>query len=109
MKTNTLSPEDCNALIQRMPCESGPLPSATTWQRVDVGFLETYVGDSLYVITLIERLPKTIDEVQSQGESVEETVIRYLQGEGFVGEQFVYLGLQRFDKDNLPEGLEGIM
>jgi hypothetical protein len=79
------------------------------WKRVDVGTLETYVGDSLYVITLIDQLPTSLEEAASNGLSAEDTVIRYLQGEGFLGEEFVYLGLQRFDKNNLPDGLGGIL
>lgn len=107
MNPNTLSPLELNALISTMPTEDGTkFAYAKEWQRVDVGKLETYVGDRLYVITLVEKLPETMDEVEANGLSAEETVIRYLQGEGFIDEEFVYVGLQRFDLQNPPRGLD---
>lgn len=104
---NTLSPEELNAVIRNLPPdENGPFIAPKKWMRVDVGTLETYVGDKLYVITLVEKLPNSLEEVESNAEFAEQTVIRYLQGEGFIGEEYAYVGLQRFDLKNLPEELQ---
>jgi hypothetical protein len=105
MKESNISMPELNALVHGFPCEDGPLPPAKNWVRVDVGDLETYVGDRLYVVTLVETLPDSVEEIKQFGASAEATVIKYLQGEGFIDNEFLYIGLQRFDLQNPLDGM----
>ena len=103
---NTLNPQELNAIIRNIPPDNhGAFAIPKGWTRVDVGNLETYVGDSIYIITLIEKLPRTMTEMESDNMSVEQVVTKYLRDEGFIGEEYAYIGLQRFDLANPPEGL----
>lgn len=82
------------------------MPAPKMWRRVDVGTLETYVGDDVYAMAFINQIPNTIEEMELNNKRAEETVIRYLQAEGFIGKEYIYMGLQRFDLQHLPQGFE---
>ncbi len=102
---------ELDELVSHFPTEDGiPYPPAKEWKRVDVGTIEVYVGSPAsgvhYVIGLVEKLPESMEEMEKNGESAETVIIRYLQNEGFIGEEFVYVGLQRFDLQNPPDGMK---
>lgn len=103
---DTLTPRELDAIIRSIPPdEDGPFIAPKKWARVDVGNLETYIGDKLYVVTLVEKLPETIDELEANNESAEKIVIRYLQNEGFIDEEYAYVGMQQLDLRKPPLGL----
>lgn len=104
--TKNISDEELNSIIINAPTVDGAMPAAKKWIRADVGIIETYVGDGIYVVTLIEHLPKTVGELKKNCENVEEIVAKYLRGEGFIGEEYLYVALQRFDLTNPPKGVE---
>jgi hypothetical protein len=99
---NTLQPFELNATIRQMG-----FPAPKSWHRVDCGQIEAYVGDKLYVIALVEKCPDNIAELKENQSKTEHTVIKYLQSEGFVGKEYVYVGMQRFNLKKPPEGLLG--
>lgn len=106
MKNNTLSTFELNAIMRTMPLDDNhKLPPAKNWKKIDIGKTETYVGDNLYVVALVEKLPRDMKEVETNGMSTEKVVIKYLRGEGFIGDEYFYVGMQRFDVKNPPNDL----
>lgn len=83
------------------PCFDG----ANKWQRIDIGDFETYVGDNCYVITIISSHLINLYSQEQVCNKVRETVIRYLQGEGFVSGDYIYIGLQEIDLQNPPNSI----
>jgi hypothetical protein len=103
---HSLSGSELNSLIYNAPSfEEHGICQAKDWQRVDVGDLEVYVGDEKYIIAFVEHPPKSIEEMEKNTLTVQEIVITYLQGEGFIGEDYVYVGLQQIDLTNLKKML----
>lgn len=95
---NSLQPSELNATIRSMG-----FPAPKAWKRVDCGQIETYVGDGLYVISLVEKCPDNKEEMKENQFKTETTVIKYLQGEGFIEKEYVYVGMQRFSLKNPPK------
>ncbi len=81
-----------------------PFPAPKKWERVDVGETECYVGDRLYVLALVENPPETIEELKANQSNTENMVIKYMQSEGFIEKEYVYVGMQRFNLKNPPKG-----
>lgn len=79
---------------------------AKSWQRIDVGDQETYVGDGAFVITLIKHQPASIEEMQENCKKVQPVVIRYLLGEGFITDAYLYIALQELDLKRPIEGMD---
>lgn len=95
MKPN-ISPEDLNWYI--MSASLGkPLPSAKRWIRIDVGEIETYVGDEVYVISIVNKRPADIEEMKENSIKAQKIVVSYLMSEGFINKDFLFIGLQTFD------------
>lgn len=93
-----LTTEELNDYIVTAPTLVGqPLTPAKKWSRVDIGSIEVYVGDGLYVITLVHHRPRDLDEIKENCSKAEQKVIQYLQSEGFITEEYFYLGLQTLD------------
>lgn len=112
MKTpDSLTVPELNAVIRSMPIDEmtgAPFPAPKKWQRVDVGNIECYVGDRICVIALVEKQPDTVSELKQNQLNTETTIIRYLQNEGWIDKEYVYVGMQRFSLKNPPKGfLEG--
>ena len=101
---DTLTPPELDAIVRTLPEENGPYPRPHKWNRVDVGHTEVYVGDSIYIIALVEKLPESVDELASNQVNTEDTVVKYLRSEGFIGEEYSYVGMQRFSLRNHPKG-----
>lgn len=101
---DTLTPPELDAIIRNLPKERGPYPRSRKWKRVDVGHIEVYIGDNLYVVALCEKLPESVDDLAKNQANIEDTVIGYLQSEGFVGEEYAYVGMQRFCMRHPPKG-----
>ena len=70
---------------------------------MDVGTTEVYVGDELYVIAMVNARPITRDIMKKNNDAVEKTVTRYLQAEGFINNEYVYVGMQTLKLDDLPK------
>jgi hypothetical protein len=95
---------DCqlnNYLTHSCPAFSG----AKKWIRIDVGDQETYVGDNTFIITVIKHKPMNVDEMNSNCNKIQPIVIRYLQSEGFIDKEYIYIGLQEIDLQDPPDGL----
>lgn len=73
-----------------------PCPRPKKWVRVDCGQTEVYVGDRLYIIALVEKIPDSEDEVVTTQLNVNQTVVKYLRSEGFIDNDYAYIGMQRF-------------
>jgi hypothetical protein len=101
---DTLTPPELDAIVRNLPEEAGPYPRPRKWKRVDVGQTEAYVGDDLYVVALCEKLPESVDELVKSQANTEDTVIKYLQSEGFIGQEYAYVGMQRFKLNHPPKG-----
>ncbi len=99
---NSLQQHELNATIRTMG-----FPAPKAWKRVDCGSIEAYVGDKLYVIALVETCPDNIEQLKENQTKTELTVIKYMQSEGFVGKEYVYVGMQRFNLKKPPQGLFG--
>ena len=98
-----------NALIRTLPIADlveNPLPQPKSWLRVDCGTTEVYVADRLFVVALLERQHKDVTALTSAHLNTEETIIKYLRGEGFIDDEYAYVGLQKFELGNL--NLEGL-
>ena len=96
---NTLTPEELDAIIRTIPMDERlpePLPKPKKWVRIDCGQTEVYVGDKLYIIALVEKIHDSEDEIVATQLSVEETVVKYLRSEGFIDNDYAYVGMQRF-------------
>jgi hypothetical protein len=106
---NTLTPKDLDGIVRSIPPEemvSDPLPKPKKWVRVDCGQIEVYVGDRLYIVALVEKIPDTEDEVVSAQLNVEQTVVKYLRSEGFIDNDYAYVGMQRFQMNSKEDGEE---
>lgn len=79
---------------------------AKVWQRIDVGDQETYVGDSSFVITIIKHPPASVEEMNENCKKVQPIVIRYLLGEGFITDAYLYMALQELDLRRPIEGMD---
>ena len=90
---NTLTPRRLNEVVRMMPT---PPPTPKQWLRVDCGNIETYVGDSLIVVTLVEDLIASPLAVKVYQAKTHTTVIKYLKSEGFIGKEYYYVGFQKF-------------
>ena len=96
---NTLTPRELDEIVRTIPLDEmveDPLPRPKKWVRVDCGQTEVYVGDRLYIIALVEKIPTTEDEVVETQLGVEQTVVKYLRSEGFIDRDYAYIGMQRF-------------
>ena len=102
---DTLTPPELDAIVRNLPEDDGPYIKPKKWKRVDVGQTEVYVGDDLYIVALCEKLPESVDELAKNQVNTEDTVIKYLQSEGFIGQEYAYVGMQRFKLNHPPEGL----
>ena len=101
--TDTLTPLQLDSIVRNLPNEPvGTLPK--TWKRVNCGQIEAYVGDGIFVVALVEKLPESVDELATNQINTEETIIKYLKSEGFLGEEYAYVGMQRFAIRNHPKG-----
>lgn len=97
MKPN-ISPEELNWYIMSAPNLLGkPLPPAKQWSRIDVGQIETYVGDGVYVIAVVNKRPADAEEMKENGVKAQKLVVSYLMSEGFIDKDFLFIGLQTFD------------
>lgn len=93
-----ISPEELNTYITGITSDIGSqLPPAKTWTRIDVGPIETYVGDGIYVISVVNHRPKDIQELEANSAKAQQKVIAYLKGEGFIDVEYFYIGLQTLD------------
>lgn len=102
---DTLTPPELDAIIRNLPSEAlGPMPKPKKWKRVDCGTIEVYVGDGLYVVALCEKLPESVDSLVENQVNTEDTVIKYLRNEGFIEEEYAYVGMQRFSLRKPPKG-----
>ena len=101
---NTLTTPELDAILRTLPDDAGPYPKPKKWRRVDVGHTEVYVGDRLYIVALVEKLPETIDELATTQVNTEDVVIKYLRSEGFIDEEYAYVGMQRFSLRQPPKG-----
>lgn len=88
-------------LSDACPCFDG----AKSWQRIDVGDVETYVGDGTFVIAILKDVPADKEELDDNCQKVQPVIIRYLTGEGFISEEYLYMALQEFDLQNPPDWL----
>ena len=97
---NTLTNKELNEVVKLIPLDDlipeKPLPKPKKWIRVDCGQTEVYVGDRLYIIALVEKIPESIDEVTGTHVKLEDVVIKYLKAEGFIDNDYAYIGMQRF-------------
>lgn len=74
----------------------------------DIGNVEVYLGDSAYIVAIIHLSPKDMPDIFDLPvayQRVKDTVLKYMQGEGFVGTEYIYLALQEFDLQTPPSGL----
>ena len=76
--------------------DGGYYPAAKHWQRIDVGNIETYVGDRLYIVSVVAVKDNDADNHESFVIAVQKRVVRYLSAEGFIDAEFLYIGLQDF-------------
>lgn len=79
---------------------------AKSWQRVDVGEQETYVGDGAFVITIIKHHPANVEEMNENCKKVQPIVIGYLLGEGFITDAYLYIALQELNMQRPIEGMD---
>lgn len=101
---DNISSYELNLLISNLPPIEGIIPYAKQWLRVNVGDIEVYVGDQLFIVALITTEAKTKDELQEKGLATEKTILNYLRSEGFIDKNYAYIGLQRFDgNEGIPE------
>lgn len=92
-----------NAFIRTMPSADGQvLPVPKVWQLVNMGAVPVYVGDREYVVAFVDKQPASMADMESNQAATEEVVIRYLQQEGFIDEEYVYVGMQQFDLGKIP-------
>ena len=103
---DTLTPSELDAIIRNnLPNEAvGRMPKHKEWKRVDCGSIEVYLGDGVYIVVLVEKLPESVDGLVSNQVNTEDTVIKYLRSEGFIKEEYVYVGMQRFTIKIHPKG-----
>lgn len=94
---DTLSAPELDAIVRNLPQEAiGPVSKPKKWLRVNVGQTEVYVGDELYVVALVEKLPESVDDLTNTQVNTQDTVVKYLQSEGFLDKEYAYVGMQRF-------------
>ena len=95
---DTLTPQELDAIIRTIPDEltGEPFAAPKVWKRVDCGETEVYVGDRLYVVALVDKLTDSEQEVVDNQINTEDTVIKYLTGEGFLDDEYAYIGMQQF-------------
>lgn len=92
-----------DAFIRTMPTADGrALPVPKAWTLVKMGQVPVYVGDREYVVAFVDKQPTSMADMESNQAATEETVIRYLQQEGFIDEEYVYVGMQQFDLGKIP-------
>ena len=100
---NTLTVKELDSIVRTIPLNemvANPLPKPKKWVRVDCGQTEVYVGDRMYIVALVEKIPDSEDEVVETQLNVEETVVKYLRSEGFIDNDYAYIGMQRFKLNN---------
>ncbi len=106
---DTFTLAELNTIIRSMSVDEvtrQSFPAPNKWTRVDVGEIECYVGDGLYVVAMIERQPETMPEMEKNQINTEAAIIKYMQGEGWIGKEYVYVGMQRFNLKKPPESLD---
>jgi hypothetical protein len=106
MKEATITCEELNAYVVNLERPDGKLPGAKLWLRVDnFKDVEVWVGDKLYVVAIIQNVPKTYAKMRQNGVACEKAVMKYLQAEDFVGSEYLYIGLQDVPVNRIPKGL----
>lgn len=108
---NTLTPDQLNAIIRTLPLNDmveTPFPPPKKWTRVDCGEIEVYVADRLFVVALLERQHKDVATLTSAHLSSEDAIVKYLRSEGFIDAEYAYIGMQKFEVDDLIDGLDGM-
>jgi hypothetical protein len=103
---NSLTPLELDGIIRVLPSEAAdPTSKPKAWKRVDCGQIEVYVGDRLYIVVLVDKFPESVNEMTANQSNTEETVVKYLRSEGFIDDEYAYVGMQRFSLRKPPEGL----
>jgi hypothetical protein len=103
-KPNSLTIHDLNNAIANLPTITNNIKSKPKeWKRVDVGQTEVYLGDNLFVVALVENLPASYEEMSQNQVNTEIVVTKYLKSEGFIGEKYAYVGMQKLNLKNLPD------
>ena len=77
-----------------------------TWVTVNMGEIETHVGDKKYIISFVDKLQPTVEKAEMQGIAIEEIITKYMVEEGFVGDEYAYIGMQLFDSTNIIDDEE---
>ncbi len=85
-------------IVKNIPDEltGEPFTPPKEWKRVDCGDIEVYVGDRMYVVALVDKLPESEKEVVDNQINTEDTVLKYLTDEGFLDDEYAYIGMQQF-------------
>lgn len=92
---NTYTPQELNDILLTLPFIE-QLPTPKKWVRVDCGQTEVYVGDRLYIVALVDETTADIEKITETQIKVEQTVVKYLQNEGFIDNDCAYIGIQKF-------------
>lgn len=101
--TDKLVAHGLDAIIRTVPTPDGkPFPAPKEWVEVRMTKALIYVGDREYVIGFVEIPPISMEQMEETQEYTEKMVVSYLQKEGFIGEEYVYVGMQQFDLKNIP-------
>lgn len=106
MNKGTITVEELNAYIVNLSDQNGRLPKAKSWVQVDnFKDIELWVGDGLYVVSIIKDVPKTKTDLEQNALKAKDTVLKWLQDEGFITHEHFYVGLQDLPVNKLPTGL----
>ncbi len=98
-----------NEIISSLPISlniDGSPGKVKTWVTVNIGDIETHVGDRSYIISFVDKLQPTVEKAEIQGIAIEEMIIKYLMNEGFIDTEYAYIGMQLFDATNIMEDNE---
>ena len=61
-----------------------------------------------YIIALVDKLPTSKSECKENQLKAEITIIKYLENEGFIGKEHIYVGMQKFEFGTEAKGfIEG--
>jgi hypothetical protein len=101
MKQHNISWFELNSIIsQLLPPNGLNATPAKKWIRVDVGNIETYVGDKYYIISVIYVNTSDVEKLKQIGIDYKKVTVQYLKNEGFIeSDEYAYIGLERFKKE----------
>ncbi|HQI46557.1 MAG TPA: hypothetical protein PLC59_10920 [Bacteroidales bacterium] len=95
--SNFLTTYDLDVIFDNWPKHTFNVDSKPQkWKQINAGQHEIYLGDNMFIVVRLKTMPDSNEVMLQEKIKTEKTIVKYLQSEGFIGEQYVYVEVFKF-------------